>query len=117
MMDVLDPYPGNLKKHEVTSDPQAPYGKEDQRAPMLSDAMLVSEVRREDGVLDNYLEMTGEEVRDFYEAKITSGELMVVKTVTAPEWADNKCCGYASKHMDFRDVPAFCPRCGAKIIK
>lgn len=53
---------------------------------------------------------------DFYEAKITSGELMVVKTCKMADEAGPKCmaCGYA---QDFMYVGMnFCPGCGAKII-
>lgn len=57
-----------------TNDPQAKYGKPTERAPMLSD----EELNRPDEAY------TAEDVRAWYEAKITSGELRVVKAGDYP---------------------------------
>ena len=58
-------------------------------------------------------------VRDFYEAKITSGELMVVKTTSnigdRPPYFHCRECGSEALNGD-EDVWNFCPNCGSKII-
>jgi hypothetical protein len=69
-------------------------------------------------------------VRDFYEAKITSGELRVVKGAalvravggehyTAP--AHCSLCGIRTEYYDEDEqpspIPNYCPGCGAKITK
>lgn len=81
----------------------------------------------------------GIHVRDFYEAKITSGELMVVKLLdgtglvnmipvrewkTSPLYCDD--CGTAwmqkkgdcyTDEWEDDSTPCFCPGCGAKIVE
>lgn len=55
-----------------------------------------------------------------YEAKITSGELMIVKTVTLD--GDSKCSGCGHKCVEehngihYQSDYDFCPGCGAKIV-
>ena len=64
-----------------------------------------------------------EEARDWFQAKITSGELMVVKTckfVTNNYDANIDCdgCGWSICYIHVEDNPMkFCPGCGAKIIE
>lgn len=67
MSDPLDPFPGNLKHHTVTNDPQAEYVSK----PMISDRSL-------DGWCGTRAEheMSNYEVRDYYERLIASGELI-----------------------------------------
>lgn len=59
---------------------------------------------------------------DFYEAKITSGELMVVKTVTHDERDSLIYCSGCdwSAPWEVESLSPnmnFCPGCGAKIIE
>lgn len=103
------------------------------REPLLSedamDALIYSS--RTDEFNDVPHERSAANVRDFYESKITSGELAVVKTVKveAPfndqEWFGRVwCCdGCDARFMtgdeSYNNVapdPEFCPGCGAKII-
>ena len=112
----------------MTNDEQAPYGRADEfligplykptdRAPMLSDAqttdMLMMEHHRRGGM--NNLEAT-RFIRDFYEAKITSGELRAVKKV---RFANGVCeeCGIVEQVMVDCVLSNCCPGCGAEIIK
>lgn len=151
MADDLDPYPGNLKKHEVkqtTNDPQAPYHptfkipagphpsnpnvvKAQQREPLLSDeagwALCPWTTGRDSW--EDPLRI----IRDFYEAKITSGELRVVRLMSGngipnmtptDTWTDSPwlCddCGteWMQRQNDIEvERPSFCPGCGAKIIE
>lgn len=93
--------------------------KKAQRKPLLSDAqttdMLMMEHHRRGGM--NNLEAT-KFVRDFYEAKITSGELLVVKTAKSidhrPEVFTCELCATSVKGEQVE--VNFCPGCGAKII-
>ena len=85
------------------------------RTPMLNDGLVSDSAHPSI--------MSAEEVRDFYEAKITSGELMVVKTckfVTNNYDANIDCdgCGWSICYIHVEDNPMkFCPGCGAKIIE
>ena len=128
-----------------TNDPQAPYGKNreafgkimddalakaeaTERAPLLSDDDLLSMIpTRFDAVQPkpNGMSMQGcKAVRDFYEAKITSGELRVVKAAEIAWWSVDKqgvhhgrCgCGHM---IDWNPILSwnFCPGCGAQIVK
>lgn len=107
---------------QTTNDPQAPYGEQPKREPLLSDEDIDGWIE-EDGSTMCSLGMTDKEVRDFYEAKITSGELMVVKTckfVTNNYDANIDCdgCGWSICYIHVEDNPMkFCPGCGAKIIE
>ena len=109
-----------------TNDPKAPYGEK--RDPMLSDLQALE-------VAYPHVEYGGDcsfygtdallSIRDFYEAKITSGELMVVKTAKLADivWRGNSdytmpCCGRKNDRYDDGpppEVDQFC-KCGAKII-
>lgn len=68
----------------TTNDPQAPYGepKAEQREPLLSDHEMMGLSTYTSGVED--WREPAEAVRDWYEAKITSGELMV----TPRDWLE-----------------------------
>lgn len=101
-----------------TNGPQAPYGKEEQRAPLLSDAFIdraIAEVEQGDYRIG--LKFGYKSGRDFYEAKITSGELMVVKKVTPdmPLSGVGKCPDCNKTIISPEDN--FCPGCGAQIVK
>lgn len=101
---------------------------EEQRAPLLSDEgveAIRSKVRK-----DYKSEwQNGYYVRDWYEAKITSGELMVVKTVSRSQFVDasqrylrHEFCqgpgdGWVSKREFNKGATSFCPGCGARIEK
>ena len=94
--------------------------KPTERAPMLSD-MAMASVR--DTWCDNgqthplKRSMSPLEVRDFYEAKITSEELRVVKKAKEV-WAGNghyKGCSGCGFHFPMK--ANFCPGCGAQIVK
>lgn len=70
MTDQLDPYPGNLRKHEVklTNDPAVPY------TPMLSDEAAKNILKN---CAYNAREMDPvHETRAFYEQLLASGELI-----------------------------------------
>ena len=94
------------------------------REPLLSDAAIEQEVNPEDPnnySTREYYETIGcKWVRDFYEAKITSGELRVVEEVKVTrerieaygDWVICKCGGMADA-----ECANFCPGCGNKIIK
>jgi len=86
--------------------------KPTERAPMLSDDEFTD-------VIGDAGSQSGLLVRDWYEAKITSGELRAVKKATliqpdelVPLWFCSEC--------DWRNTPshyAHCPGCGAQIVK
>lgn len=96
---------------------------EEQRTPLLSDDALSAMMKPRDEYTAAWL--GGDKVRDFYEAKITSGELRVVKTVR-PNWnmdADGKWGSWECLHCrqvwyshDTPDPGEFC-KCGAKIVE
>ena len=112
-------------------------GKVEEREPLLSDAYIHEAFRvKQDEGYDGFAHGLGvinaaNHVRDFYEAKINSGELMVVKTAKnehkiAPVKLRTFYCGNCHTHTDrvFRYSPKgkpktvkFCPGCGAKIIE
>ena len=100
--------------------------KEEQHAPLLSDREMFdmqdavkSDVRCCD---DCMVAQATDEIRDWYEAMITNGALMVPKTcslsnvsmlLSNPPWYKYHCCG--RKYLEPLEVGEFC-RCGAKII-
>lgn len=105
------------------------------REPLLNDEAMFA---MQDNVVNDVpcceecrIAQAKDEVRDFYEAKINSGELMVVKTAkNEHKRASVKLrtfyCGNCHTHTDrvFRYSPKgkpktvkFCPGCGAKIIE
>jgi rubrerythrin len=114
--------------------PQAMDTKEQTtREPLLSDAAIEQEVNPEDpNNLANheYYETIGAKwVRDFYEAKITSGELRVVENVKVVRYGHkteftngepfDSCsgCEYPIAADSFKYPNNYCPGCGAKIVK
>lgn len=90
----------------------------EQRAPLLSDDVILTLTQ------DDQPHAVAYAVRYFYEAKITSGELRVVKTarmerMQVESWLDPyyKCSACGHEWTDyFPDVNEFC-KCGAKIIE
>lgn len=100
-----------------------------ERAPIYSDEQMAEYQR----VMLNGLQTTetsqysfymgADGARNFYEAKITSGELMVVKTVkfVSNDYDANidcNACGWSICYIHVDDNPMkFCPGCGAKIIE
>ena len=88
----------------------------EQRAPLLSDEDI--------NAIEQPLAGTEHErisarwgmrtARDFYEAKITSGELIVVKTIEWDEFG-NKCKGCGFGNDGNYIGTKYCPGCGAKI--
>ena len=108
------------------------------RAPLLSDDEF-KELLGDDWIAakGDRAESAGKKIRDFYEAKITSGELMVMKRVnlgTAVVFDDPvtnnhgaivaydahmPCCGHTivQSEMQSMDRWDFCPGCGAQIVK
>ena len=116
----------------TTNDSQAPYHptfkipagphpsnpnvvKAQQREPLLSDDQITDMSSTAYDYTQSWLAM--DKARAFYEAKITSGELMVVKTTVMDDHAGPKCrsCGYVQDYMYVN--MKFCPGCGAKIIQ
>lgn len=96
-----------------TNDEQAKYGMEEQRAPLLSDEDLDSITVHDGGLAWE----SAKEVRDFYEAKITSGELRELKTasrVPTEKRSEGECsnCG-GSVWPEYK----CCPRCTATLLK
>lgn len=124
-----------------TVDPAVPYGKpkEEQRAPMLSDAIIGRYVATTPFMADENTAMELDDAaetgaywaRHFYEAKITSGELRVVKKATNEHEANHInartfYCSNCHTHTErvFRYAAPgsprtvkFCPGCGAQIVK
>ena len=91
-----------------------------ERAPLLSDDDLLSMIpTRLDAVQPkpNGMSMQGcKAVRDFYESKITSGELRVVKTTRNSHengWGCEQCDRFLGSEVDYN----LCPGCGAQIVK
>ena len=103
-----------------TNDPKAPYGEK--RDPMLSDVQALE-------VAYPHVEYGGDcsfygtdalfSIRDFYEAKITSGELRVVKKakVDASIPGFIQCSCGVDVRTDEWQKWNFCPGCGAEIAK
>lgn len=124
-----------------TNDPQAPYGdKTAEREPMLSDEEISREkpllimIKLEGGTIDPadvvMMPMNQFQVRDFYESKITSGELRVVKKARIlsdagyDEWYQppNVCsdCGFTwmcPGDDEGRPTSKLCPNCGADLTQ
>ena len=116
----------------TTNDSQAPYHptfkipagphpsnpnvvKAQQREPLLSDDQITDMSSTAYDYTQSWLAM--DKARAFYEAKITSGELRVVKKVKEV-WAGNghyKGCSDCGFHFPMK--ANFCPGCGAKIIQ
>lgn len=139
--DPLDPYPGNLKTHQVKKGPIAPLqilplgtimtndpAGEYKREPLLSDAHRDENVPYRGPSAAASAFVWGVDFgRHFYEDKITKGELMVVKTISWSDFSErsprymshNFCPGLAYVLIrDFkRRLLAFCPGCGARIIE
>lgn len=94
---------------------------EEQRATLLSDEGMYSIVGVDDfGEWRVRPLKSPFEIRDFYEAKIASGELMVVKTVQAAYGDNGGIMGYSCTDCGAPCQPDYwmhCPGCGAKIIK
>lgn len=103
-----------------TNDEQAPYGveptedeldeirhgnKPTARAPMLSD----EDIR--ESMLSN-----AKWVRDFYEAKITSGELRAYKNLGTRLTKEGTLCNECGRWINVA-YDRFCPGCGAQIAK
>ena len=89
------------------------------RAPLLSDNAIW--VSRDN---DDW-RAGGRAIRDWYEAKITSGELRVVKKATyTVNYETYKCCSaceFRSNPIEWgpltgNDEWKFCPGCGAQIV-
>ncbi len=111
-----------------TVDPQAPYGKPTERAPMLSDEALMDIVIDKYGGTDSYTQdrcfAVAEAVRDLFLAKITSGELRVVKEVRNCNSASvcftcSSCCVsmYKVSFLNAKEgAMRHCPNCGGKIV-
>ena len=113
-----------------TSDPQAPYGKNREAfGKIMDDALAKAEATERalllsDGQMNDLIGGWGDggwKVRDFYESKITSGELRVVKTIPRSEARDHvlNCHEDMASAMDtgFANYILFCPGCGAQIVK
>lgn len=100
-----------------------PMDKPTERAPMLSDEEFTD-------VIGDAGSQSGLLVRDFYEAKITSGELRVVKKATNEHETNGIkvrtfYCSNCHTHTErvFKYAPPggprtvkFCPGCGAQIV-
>lgn len=84
--------------------------KPTERAPLLSDKDIYWKY-------DRYGRMVANNVRDFYEAKITSGELRVVKKANG--FRPHPCAGLSCEHCheSLKLYPNFCPGCGTQIVK
>lgn len=69
----------------------------------------------------NAMNAAGNAIREFYESKITSGGLMVVKTTTLVVLNNHSFCqecgSCVDPHPQFATRPnnGFCPGCGARI--
>lgn len=91
---------------------------EEKRVPLLSDEDMYSIVGVDDfGEWRVRPLKSPFEIRDFYESKITSGELMVVKTTKNDELNCEHCDAWLAGDGDFVVDHNFCPDCGARIVK
>ena len=97
--------------------------KPTERAPLLSDEALMDIVIDKYGGTDSYTQdrcfAVAEAVRDLFNAKITSGELRVVKKakVDASIPGFIKCsCGVDVRTDEWIEWN-YCPGCGAQIVK
>jgi len=104
---------------QTTNDEQAGYTTKPKREPMLSDdEMFMHRLHYRPDPLQDYMSVPNAyEVRDFYESKITSGELHIVKTARFQRL--HPCAGPTCVECDQRFDPDynFCPGCGAKIVE
>ena len=87
------------------------------RAPLLSDDEF-KELLGDDWIAakGDRAESAGKKIRDWYEAKITSGELRVVKTTRNSHengWGCEQCDRFLGSEVDYN----LCPGCGAQIVK
>ena len=96
-----------------------------ERAPLLSDdtrdlaaclAWAVSEVDETKSTDWNVLNVA-RKLHEAFRAKITSGELAVVKTATKGNEVSPWCCSECGLYLGRIDDPNFCPGCGAKIVE
>jgi hypothetical protein len=91
------------------------------REPLLSDAAIEQEVNPEDpnnySTREYYESIGCKWVRDFYEAKITSGELRVVEEVEEDIYTHIFNCAGMHAIGGTLDTMNYCPGCGAKITK
>ena len=81
---------------------------EPKRGPMLSDAaasLLLDQKVEDDPTGQSWLGL--EIARDFYEAKIASGELMAMNAICSDKWCGTR----IAKGL------TFCPGCGAQIVE
>ena len=89
--------------------------KEEQRAPVVSDAEMTALANPSHDYALEWLAM--EKLRDVYEAKITNGELRVVKRSDLKDDGSLDCedpkCLYTGQAYGFK----FCPECGGKVHK
>ncbi len=114
----------------TTNDPQAGYVAE-QREPMLNDRAVSSMQKSYQFLFSGHDELNSEawligalDMRKAYENLITSGELIVSKTVKR---SDLKNAGPVSAGGDYLECQCggfiyetgdkFCPGCGARIIE
>ena len=99
--------------------PERCIGERSKMEPLLRDTEIVLYGDAND---DSFREGMGAG-RDFYEDKITSGELMVVRTVrfvSNDHDANIDCdsCGWSICYLHVEDSPmTYCPGCGAKITQ
>lgn len=89
-----------------------------ERAPLLSDAEIGRMSVTENGFVGENKYRMARRVRNFYEAKITSGELMVAKTVKRSELNEH----YRTEHNIMFAAAGLnwnthCAGCGAKIVE
>lgn len=110
-----------------TNDPAVPYGtpKEKKREPLLSEDTMFGWFGKShlqsDGertFLGNFTMVQGAaKAREFYEAKITSGELRVVKKAHGTKLPPHDLmwgCEHCVRQWTAFDN--FCPGCGAQIV-
>lgn len=113
---VMDPKEEQRPCEQILPDPEEfrrTTTNEEQRAPLYTDDDLTAMATPCHDYSVAWL--SGEKVRNFYEAKITSGELMVVKTIKHNVSSANIGeCDLCHKFYGGSDY--FCPGCGAKII-
>jgi hypothetical protein len=138
MNNELDPYPGNLKRHDVRkASPEQiefvkEFGIEKPNGVIMFDykkfrEMHPEDIKREPLLSDEHMRLMfahlgigfdqyGRKVRDWYESKITSGELRMEKTTKRMPLA--RVHTYGCEHCGTELVyHRFCPGCGAKIIE
>lgn len=105
----------------TTNDPQAEYGEQPKREPLMKDDEISRPLRNHPDTIAEI--RTAKDVRDFYENEITEGRLMVVgysrtKMVRVGMF-EIPCCDQCDRPRTRQPMypEKNCPGCGSKIVE